>query len=361
MQTFLYVVLAIVILLLMVVIHEFGHYVAGKILKFKINEFSVGFGPKIFSKKKKNGEVFSLRLIPLGGFCAFEGEEAEETAQVAGDALFNDEKVNQTADVGFLAEKPWKRIIVLISGGLFNVVSAVIFSLIFLTCVGYSVPKVNSVYLDTSGNPYCQLIDGDEILTVNGKKVGIMHNFNELTAKLKLGDDAQLKVRRDGKTITVNLQVKSITATDGTVYNGFGFVSTSTYKKANFLSALAYCVPFTAKTAWSILESLWQLLTGRIPITSITGPVGTIEFMASASQANWRNILLLLPVIAANLGLFNLLPIPALDGSKVVFTIIEWIRKKPINRKIENTIHAVGLIALFAFVIIVDVIGMILR
>ena len=97
----------------MVVIHEFGHYIAGEILKFKINEFSVGFGPKLFSKKKKNGEVFSLRLVPLGGFCAFEGE---------------DEECENKETRSFNNEKPWKRIIVLLSGGVFNILSAVIFS-----------------------------------------------------------------------------------------------------------------------------------------------------------------------------------------------------------------------------------------
>ena len=105
----------------MVIIHEFGHYIAGKILKFKINEFSVGFGPKLLSRKKKNGEVFSLRLIPLGGFCAFEGES----------------ETSDNPDVrSFVDEKPWKRIIVLLAGGVFNLKSAVLFSFLFILIVG---------------------------------------------------------------------------------------------------------------------------------------------------------------------------------------------------------------------------------
>ena len=113
--------------------------------------------------------------------------------------------------------------------------------------------------------------------------------------------------------------------------------------------------------AWTILGSLFDLITGKIAITSVTGPIGTVSTMASVSAANWRNIFILLPLIAANLGIFNLLPIPALDGSKVVFTVIEWIRGKPINRKVEAYIHSVGLLLLFAFVIIVDIIGLVLR
>ena len=122
-----------------------------------------------------------------------------------------------------------------------------------------------------------------------------------------------------------------------------------------------YCVPFTAKLSWMILGSFFQLISGKISLTSLTGPIGTVSMMASVTKTNWRNIFVLLPLIAGNLGLFNLLPIPALDGSKVIFTLIEWIRGKPINRKVENMIHTVGLFVLFAFVIIVDIVGMALR
>ena len=142
----------------MVVIHEFGHYIAGKILKFKINEFSVGFGPKLFSKKKKNGEVFSLRLVPLGGFCAFEGE---------------DEECENKETRSFNNEKPWKRIIVLLSGGVFNILSAVIFSFLFILIVGFAVPQVSEVYaIDEAGTvPYCELKQSDEIVAVNGEPI----------------------------------------------------------------------------------------------------------------------------------------------------------------------------------------------
>ncbi|WP_251547098.1 M50 family metallopeptidase [Pumilibacter intestinalis] len=344
----LYILLAIIILLVMVVIHEFGHYIAGKILKFKINEFSVGFGPKLFSKKKKNGEVFSLRLVPLGGFCAFEGE---------------DEECENKETRSFNNEKPWKRIIVLLSGGVFNILSAVIFSFLFILIVGFAVPQVSEVYaIDEAGTvPYCELKQSDEIVAVNGEPINVMHNFEDYTQGLQLGDSVVLTVIRDGEREEITLTVRQITAPDGTKYNGFGFSSARIYESGNVADAFIYCVPFTAKMAWTILGSLFDLITGKIAITSVTGPIGTVSTMASVSAANWRNIFILLPLIAANLGIFNLLPIPALDGSKVVFTVIEWIRGKPINRKVEAYIHSVGLLLLFAFVIIVDIIGLVLR
>ena len=122
-------------------------------------------------------------------------------------------------------------------------------------------------------------------------------------------------------------------------------------------NAFLYCVPYTFKRAWSILGSFGGLITGRIPITAMSGPIGSIKMMADVSIANWRNILLLLPLIASNLAMFNLLPIPALDGCKVIFTLIEWIRKKPINRKVEGIINFVGLIVIMLFVVIVDILS----
>lgn len=377
MTTFLYILLAIVILLVMVVIHEFGHYIAGKILKFKINEFSVGFGPKLFSKKKKNGEVFSLRLIPLGGFCAFEGETGEEESVPPPAEPFeelaapsgNAEAVAQTAQPtqrarSFTEEKPWKRIIVLLAGGVFNIVSAVLFSFLFILIVGYATPRVDTVYTSPeTGSPYCALQSGDEIVKVNGNKINVMHSFEDYVANAQLGKEFTVTVLREGETTPreIKLTVQKITQEDGSTYTGFGIQTMRDYRAGNVGQAFAYCVPFTGKMAWTILGSFVDLIAGKIAITSLTGPVGTVGMMASASAADWRNIFVLLPLIAANLGLFNLLPIPALDGSKVIFTVIEWIRGKPINRRVENTIHTVGLLLLFAFVIVVDIIGMVLR
>lgn len=244
-----YILLAIVVLLLMVLIHEFGHYTAGKILKFKINEFSVGFGPKLLQKKKKNGELFSLRLIPLGGYCAFEGETEE----------------GKESPESFNNQKPWKRLIVLFCGAFFNFLSAIIFSFIYLLYCG--VP--------------------------------------------------------------------------------FGW-------------ALLKSVPFTFDMAWQILVIFGQLLIGKLPITDLGGPVTTVNMIASLTQANFGYLLILFPLISVNLSIFNLFPIPALDGFQMICVTIEWIRKKPVKREVINLINNIGLLVLFGFVIIIDVLQFIL-
>ena len=407
---FLYIILAIVILLLMIVIHEFGHYLAGKILKFKINEFSVGFGPKIFSKKKKNGEVFSLRLIPLGGYCAFEqsfqlellkehltklaaGEDIlapgkdktdggkkdalpEASPQQASDSAAPYPTESDRAAAGaavaepaagggrsFLEEKPWKRIIVLLSGGVANLLSAIVFSLIFIWAIGFTVPTVSKVYTDADGVAFNPLEEGDVVRAVNGREIGVMNSYDDLIADVEENDSVTLTVERGGELLTVNVTKKHIvtetvneeTGEPETLdYVGFGYASLYDFEDVGLGYALKYCVPYMFKLSWLILGTFGDLVVGKIPITDLAGPAGTIALMADLAKANWRNILILLPLIASNLGIFNLLPIPALDGSKVVFTAIEWIRGKPINQKVENTIHTVGIILLLAFVVVLD-------
>lgn len=378
MRYFLFILIAVVILLVMIVIHELGHYVAGKIFKFKINEFSVGFGPKLFSKtNKKTGEKFSLRLIPLGGYCAFEDEsglegEAAETAAVA-DAVFPEiaektvmppavDPIRETSEAkprSFVEEKPWKRIIVLASGAVFNFVSAIIFSFIFILAVGYTAPEVTTIYTNDENVPYCQeLKTGDVILGVDGTRIGIMKSYDDLVKDKAVGREYTLLVERDGVETEVKVTVKRIVNTQENLdYVGLGFTPKNVAVKCGFLYALKYCVPYTVKLAFLGLASLGGLITGSVPITSMTGPVGTVGFMAELGMMDLRNFLVLLPLIAANLAIFNILPIPALDGSKIVFTAIEWIRGKPINRKVENIIHTVGLLLLFGFVIVIDLLG----
>ena len=161
---------------------------------------------------------------------------------------------------------------------------------------------------------------------------------------------------RDGARVDVTAS-KSTAEEGGT----FGIIAGYENRKTDVLHAAGYSFPYTFELSWIVLKSFGMLFTGGVPITDVTGPVGTVATIATFSQTDFRYFLLFLPLIASNLAIFNLLPIPALDGSRIVFTIIEMIRRKPINKKTEGTIHAVGLIVLLAFVIVVDIVGMIAR
>lgn len=367
-----YIIIAILILLFMVLIHELGHYVAGKILKFKINEFSVGFGPKIFQKKNKSGELISLRAFPLGGYCAFDGET-------------DNNKDNPQA---FNKQKPWKRLIVLFMGAFFNFLSGIIFSFILLISSGYDLVQVKDVKTDSIN--YNILQTGDVIYGVEDNKINFVSDkyfasliTNYLNDDYKKYDgDITLEINKfveDDKTyylierpITFNIKRdKEKIEVEGfvnAIYDEEGKLTGWTLLKSNdensndfaiktykygFWEALGEASPFTCKWAWKVLVVFGQLLVGKLPITSLGGPVTTVTMIADMTQQSM--ILLLLPVIAVNLAVFNLLPIPALDGFQMVFVTIEWIRKKPIKQEIVNMINNIGLIALLVFVVIVDI------
>lgn len=351
-----YIFVAIMVLLLMITIHELGHYIAAKKLGFKVNEFAVGFGKKLISKTNKDGEVISLRAIPLGGFCAIEGEDEDSD--------------NPNA---FNRKEPWKRLIVLFAGVFFNFVSAIIFAVILLTAYGNEIPEIVGIDGDSVvDNPNYEIIQvGDVIWGVNGSKIDFI-NDNTIDALLRpyeVGEDIILNVERDGERIelTVELYEKQLFDSEGEpvldeennpIFNKVIGMSVKPHPLP-FFTALAKSVPFVFNLAWRILSFFWLLITGQVSASGVGGPITTIGLIATYTQTSFANFLVLLPLIAANLAVFNLLPLPALDGSRMVFVAIEWVRGKPVNRKIEGYIHAIGLIVLLSLVLLLDLFNLI--
>ncbi len=364
----LYILLAVAALLFMVTVHELGHYIAGRILNFKITEFSIGFGLPLFQVKNKRGELISLRLFPLGGYCAFDGEGDDDMAPKEG---------------SFNSQKPWKRIIVFLAGVTMNFLTAIVFSCILLCSIGYDTMQVNKLNMEFndgySVSTQSSLQEDDVILAINGVNIDfafsstyqdlIQKELVTATDKLKKEEISSLEdykinftVKRDGEVVEVNdvyFVSHSYTENGEEVTRYSIAVSLNTYVYS-FWEALARCVPFAFGLAWIVLKSLWQLLTFQVAINQIGGTVTTVALMASYTQANPLTLLLLIPLVSANLAVFNLLPFPALDGSHILFTSIEAIRKKPINRKVENIIHTVGLLILFTFVVVVDILHFVL-
>ncbi|MDE7463844.1 MAG: M50 family metallopeptidase, partial [Clostridiales bacterium] len=256
------------------------------------------------------------------------------------------------------------RIIVLLGGVVSNFLSAIVFSLIYIGVVGFPVPEITEVYkyvdpgtqIETAYNKFEV---GDKIIAINGEEISVLQSYNDIMEDVGNKDKITFRVLRGGKEQDIEAERKEIIpTTEGEKpYVGFGFKQTSAYIGNTAGNAFAYCVPYTFKLSWSILGSFGDIITGKQSITSMTGPVGSIKLMADVTVANWRNILILLPLLASNLAIFNLLPIPALDGARIIFTIIEWIRKKPINRKVESMIHFVGMVVLLLFVLVVDILS----
>lgn len=419
------VLAAVAVLLAMVTIHEFGHYLAGKILGFKINEFSVGFGPAIFKKRsKKTGELFALRVVPLGGYCAFDGEdEADEETAKSNEDKKNapDEPFSEMAETGENGEKagslraeeiakenqaqsgkesesdypepkgirfndqpPWKRIIVLLAGATMNYLLGLLLIFVMFVSVGrpmYSVVKEkpdkneeaaangvrSSLFLDTQDGEAEEngLCTGDVIVRIEGKKVYLISDYLSALKGKNAGDTAKIEVLREengervSRIVEVTLAVSS-SEFDALTKTGYMVRSLGVYalapvtQREGFGRAAGDSFAYSFKEAGMVLSSLGQLITGKIPLKSMGGPITTIRITSQQATSGWLSFLNIASFIGVNLAVFNLLPIPALDGSKIVFCIIEWIRKKPINRKVEAMIHFIGIIVLFGFAILVD-------
>lgn len=413
-----YVLLALLALMVMIVVHELGHYTAGKLLGFKIDEFSIGFGPKIFKKKnKKTGELFSIRPFPIGGFCAFHGEDA--------DGALLDEDGNQIKDANgnivkdpdaFNNQKPWKRLIVLFSGAFMNFLSAILIITIYFTAYGQPLPYVVGTYdVPSYENVF---MEGDAILSVNGKQINLMTTEDLDKAFGNVGDNAKFYVLRDGKRIKINASkfyynpfvdgdfiyavngeeletpvpyedyISTCDSTDAILVTvvrydengkiceqstmkvqkganpedtegfysyGFGITRTIARAKLPFFLAFGRAWGFCFFIVFKILASLGALITGKMGIEGAGGTITTIVTMAKVSALGFDSFLYVVAIISANLAVMNLLPFPALDGSRMLFTLIEWIFKKPVPRKIEAVIHTVGLVLLIVLAVFLDV------
>lgn len=351
----LYILIAVLVLLLMITVHEAGHYFAGKIFGFGIEEFSIGFGPKTFSKIKKNGEKFSVRLIPLGGYCAFCGEDGDSEDPKA----FNN-------------KKPWQRIIVLIAGAFMNYLTAIVFIALMFGVYGHSAVMVYETDGAAEEHIEYRLQERDVIERVNGKTVYLITDLmNALDGKNK-DEEVEFYILRNGefKTVSVRLladadfknleDIETLCNALGVSYaveesgaTNVGFRTTGV--KLGFFATIGRSFEYSLKIAGTVFTVFRQLFTGMLGINSLGGTVTTITVTASAIKTGglW-SLLNIASFIGVNLAVFNLIPFPALDGARVVFTVIEWIRGKPISRKVEGVIHAVGFVLILAFALIID-------
>lgn len=340
-----FVLVALIALMLMIIVHELGHYTAGKLLGFKIDEFAIGFGPALFKRtNKKTGEVFTIRPFPIGGFCAFHGED--EDGKEDKDAFNN--------------QKAWKRLIVLFAGAFMNFISAIFIITIFFSVYGQVLPTVVKSY-DVNG--YENVFQaGDAILAVNGKQVNILTNEDVTKAFSKLGDTAEFKILRNGKSITVSasrgdytLDEEDVKEGEDRARSGFGITYGASRVKLPFFLALGRSFGFCFFIVFKILASLGALITGQIGLESAGGTITVIGTIAQMSQMGFDAFLYVVAIISANLAVMNLLPVPALDGSRMVFTLIEMIFRKPVPRKVEAVIHTVGLILLLLLAVFLDI------
>ena len=338
MPTAVYIIIAILIFGLLIFIHEGGHFLFARLFKVTVNEFSIGMGPKLVSKKsKKSGISYSLRAFPIGGFVSMAGEDEESD------------------DPNALNKKPvWQRMIIVAAGGVVNLVAGILvmFILVFSsTSMGLGSTTV-AEFRDGALSQSSGLKAGDTIVEVEGRNV---HIADELVYEImRLGiEPVDLTVVRDGeKTVIEDVEFPQMSEQGVAFGDADFYVYGQERTFTNLVKHSFYRSTYTVRMIW---ESLYDLVTGRYGIEAVSGPVGLTEALTQAAQTGSYNFIYLVVVISMNLGVMNLLPLPALDGGRLVFLLIEAVRRKPINPKVEGVIHTAGLALLMLLMIFICV------
>ncbi|HIT53028.1 MAG TPA: site-2 protease family protein [Candidatus Fimivicinus intestinavium] len=327
------ILIAILFFGLMIFIHELGHFTVAKLSGIRVNEFAIGMGPKLLSFGK--GETtYSLRLIPMGGYVQMEGEDEASEDERA----FNKKPV-------------WKRFLVVLAGAVMNILLGLVLVAILITQQDLVGTTQIAGFYENASSQASGLQAGDVITHINGTSVWSDRDISFLMARDKDGV-IEFTVERDGKTVDLKNVQFATQQVEGQTVITFDFViigephTVWNVLKTSFLE--------TASMARLVWLSLFDLVTGRFGLSDLAGPVGTVSVIAEATTSGgFLNALSLMAFITVNIGVFNLLPIPGLDGGRLLFLVIEGIRRKPVNPKREGMIHAIGLVLMFALIAVV--------
>lgn len=327
------ILLAVVLFLLLIVFHEFGHFIVAKKSGIKVNEFAVGMGPLIYSKEK--GETtYSFRLVPIGGYCAMEGEEDES----------NDPRSFDNAP-------DFKRFLTILAGPVANLIIAV---LVFTIVGGISgvVTTEVSDFIEDSPAKIAGIEKGDEISKLNGKEISdfteISKVVNDFYKDKDFEKEINVEVKRDGKDLDFNFKPK-VEAEN--VYIGI----IPARRTPGFFEAIGLGFKETGRNIKMIFTILGRLFSGKLALGALSGPVGVLKELGNQAQNGLANLLYFLAYISVNLAVFNLLPIPALDGSKLLTSAIEMITGMKINKKLEEKITMVGFFILLGLILVVSI------
>ncbi len=334
-----YILVAIVIFGLLIFIHEFGHYLTARLFRITVHEFAIGMGPKLFTRvSKKSGIAYSLRAFPIGGFVSMEGED------------------NASDDENAFYRKPvWQRIIVTAAGAFMNIAVGVLVMALLVTSMPTLPSNTIGAFVEIDGVSDSQaagLAIGDEIIAVDGTRV---HIVNETIYEIMREgvEPIDITVRRNGEEITFRDVVFPTIVESGT---RFGNADFKVYPEAKtVLNVLKHSWFRSVNTIKMIWESLYDLVTGRYGMEAVSGPVGVTKVLGEAAKSGFADLVNLAVIISMNLGVMNLLPLPALDGGRLVFQIIELIRRKPVRVEVEGYIHFAGLVVLMILMVVIAV------
>ena len=331
------IILAILVFSLIVFVHELGHFLLAKMNKIRVDEFSIGMGPRLLSMVR--GETrYSIKLFPIGGSC-----------------MMGEDDVDDMSEGSFNSKSVWARIAVVAAGAVFNFLLAFVFAVIIVGYAGYDEPIISGVVPGFSAEAE-GMQEGDRIVRMNGKKINLWREVTYYNM-FHPGETVELVFERDGEKHEVTIVPKK----DENGSYLMGVTSPSEYQKANVFTAMQYGVYEVKFWIATTLESLKMLVTGGIGVDQLSGPVGIVNVVDDTYQQtkDYGAVVVLMQMLnigillSANLGVMNLLPLPALDGGRLVFLVIEAIRGKRVAPDKEGMVHFVGMMLLFALMIFV--------
>ena len=334
------VIIAVLLFGFIIFIHEFGHFMTAKLSGIRVNEFAIGMGPTLF-RFQKGETTYALRLLPIGGFCAMEGEDEDSDDEGA----FNNKPV-------------WKRILVVVMGAVMNIVLGLVLMMILLVQQPAFSSTTIAEFQEGAATQAAGLQVGDTFTKVDGYKITTDRDLSFALATAN-PDAVDIEVSRDGQTLTFEDVKFNTRDNDGTKVLMLDFYVNPIPKNVGTLITKSF--QDTASTVRMVWYSLAGLVTGKFGLNDVAGPVGTANAIGQAASAGLEsgfgdavnNILYMMMIITVNLGIVNLLPLPALDGGRLVFLIIEGIRRKPVNPKYEGWVHAAGFALLMAFMLLI--------
>lgn len=330
----------ILILGITVFIHELGHFICAKKAGIYVYEFSIGMGPLIKSWSRKNDETqYSIRLIPIGGYVSMAGENIED-----------DEDIPQNRK---LQSKTWlQRFATIIAGITMNFILAIVIFFIVGLINGAPSSKAYIQYVDEDTPAYnAGLVSGDQILKLNGKNI----SSDMFLLKLMINGDASVRLtikHSDGTLDNIIMAPEKVTEDDGKTSYKFGF-GMGTKVEKGFLVSIKYAF----NKFWSLIVQMayiiFYLFTGKLSLNSLSGPIGIYSVVGESAKAGLINVVYLLGYISLNIGFINLLPIPAFDGGRIFFLIIEKIKGSQVSYKFENMVHAIGMVFLIILMVVI--------
>ncbi|MBR2208069.1 MAG: RIP metalloprotease RseP [Synergistaceae bacterium] len=329
----------IIVIAVCVIVHEYGHYITAKILGVQVHEFAFGMGPAILQhRNKKTKMLWSWRLFPIGGFCRLAGMNEEEEGE------------SVISGKGFEEQAAWKRFLILLNGSLFNILLAVLLMAAFL--YGHGVLDMDSTKIGEimSGFPaeIAGLKAGDEVLSVNGEKVS---KWREMSEKVRVeslkNENVTLEVKRGNENLTLNIKIPM-----NEEYGRPMLGVSPSHARYGFFKAIKSSLGYTYRMTLMMMRGFYELIMRRQE-ADVTGPVGIASMSGKAMREGFWDFLTFIAIIALNLGILNLFPIPALDGGRILFVLLEMILRRRLPEKVENWIHTAGFAILISLMILI--------